>query len=279
MKLSLFAYCLFAVLICSVNLAGAQNGSLPRPPAGIVIDGDLHEWGDSLKHYNPELMLGYDLANDRDNIYIAIRISDPSEQARVLRNGFTVGINTTGKKKDTYSITFPVGGNESALQQATQQLDNDNAPQDHDEMMRAKLTKLRNIKVTGFKDVESEVITTANTYGFKTAMSYDEKGYLLYEAAVPLKFFDLSDAGKAGWAFNFKVNGFKQTRTDVDSGGMQGGGMGRGGMGGGGRGGMGGGRGGMGGGRGGMNRSGGTLGSNNEMSKTVDFWDKFPVKP
>ncbi|GAB2703702.1 hypothetical protein GCM10027037_31960 [Mucilaginibacter koreensis] len=274
--------CLIVVLasIFSGYFAVAQtpeaSHQLAKPPAGIVVDGNLHEWGDSLKYYNTDMQMGYNIANDHDNIYFAIRLGDRSEQMRVLSNGLTISINTRGKKKDTYSLTFPLGTEGSVQRPIIPPAEDGNNPQAaHEEMMRARLTSLRNIKVTGFKEVESDMITTSNTYGFKTAMSYDDRGYLLYEVAIPLHFFEHEDLSKAEWAFNFKVNGFKQT-AGTDGGGMQGGGMGGGRMGGGmGRGGMGGGMrgGGM---RGGAGRGGSAMATNRgEMSKSVDFWDKF----
>lgn len=265
-------------LTCIVSASQAQTTDShlsSKPPAGLVIDGHLHEWGDSLKYYNSDKQIGYAVANDPENIYFAVRIGEKSQQERVLANGLTVSINTKGKKKDAYSITFPVGsGNGMTPPPAQPKNDGDSQQDDHEEMMKARLTSLRNIKVTGFKDVESDIITTSNTYGFRTAMTYDDQGYLLYELAVPIKLLEHDDLNKAEWAFNFKVNGFKQPEGDGKDSGM-------GGMGGhgGGMGGPGGG-GGMGRGRMGRGGSGGSMSSmgRSELSKSVDFWDRFRLQ-
>ncbi len=273
-----------AIQLAALNFCAAQNKSaqstLQPPPADVVIDGDLKEWGDSLRYYNEHQKLYYTLANDKENLYMAIRINDRSEQMRILGAGITLSIDTRGKKKETFSITFPVGGRpDMAPDHDHQSLDGGGSPppDDHDDRMKANLTKLRQIKVTGFKDVESELITTSNTYGFKTAIDFDKDGNLVYEAAIPLKLFHDDDVTKNEWAFNFKINGINhstQKRGD-DENGMQGGG-GRGGMGGGG---MGGGRGmrggGMGGGRGMRSGGQGQSSDHSEMSKSVDFWTKF----
>ncbi|MBS1523733.1 MAG: hypothetical protein JST50_22205 [Bacteroidetes bacterium] len=257
----------------------AAANKLQPPPSNITIDGDLKEWGDSLRYYNQEKQLNYALANDQENLYIAIRINDRSEQIRVLRAGLTLSIDTRGKKKETFTMTFPVG-NQSAQGMADNAMDlqggnNDVKQEDREDLMNAKLTKLREIKVTGFKDIESETMTTSNTYGFKVAIDYDEDGNLVYEAAIPLKFFHADDLSKNEWAFNFKINGITRPGQDKDNGdhdGMTRGNGGAGGFaGGGGRGGRGGGRGGrMGGGNGNsvpVDRS--------ELSKSVDFWEKY----
>lgn len=281
--------------ICTMQLAiigmchgqnkAIQNKLLP-PPADIKIDGDIKEWGDSLKYYNQEKQINYDLANDKDNLYMATRINDRSEQIRVLRAGLTLSIDTRGKKKESFSITFPIGDQSlSGLSQQVTDLQgtNDVTQEDRDNLKEAQLTKLREIRVSGFKDIEGETITTSNTYGIKTAIDYDKDGNLVYEAAIPLKFFHVDDLAKNEWAFNFKINGIARpgqnkngTEQEGDQGrGGRGGGMGgAGGMGGGGRGGRGGG------GRGGGGR-GGRMGGNStpvdhsELSKSVDFWEKF----
>ncbi len=251
-----------------------SNKLLP-PPSDIVIDGDLKEWGDSLRYYNQDKQLNYALANDQDNLYMAIRINDRSEQIRVLRAGLTLSIDTRGKKKETFTMTFPVG-DQSAQGMAENIMDlqggsNDVKQEDREELMKAKLTKLREIKVTGFKDVEGETMTTSNTYGFKVAIDYDKDGILVYEAAIPLKFFHADDLSKNEWAFNFKINGITRPGQERDNGNHEG--MTRGGAGG-----FGGGGGRMGGGRG--SRTGGNRANNapvdrSELSKSVDFWEKY----
>lgn len=142
--------------------------------------------------------------------------------------------------------------------------DNSNQPeQEHDELVEAELTKLRHIKVTGFSDIEGNLITTSNTYGIKTALDYDKDGSLVCEAAIPLKFFHTDNISKNEWAFNFRINGIiRPEEQNHESGGQEG--RGHGGRGGGfGRGGRGG-------------RFGGEQAQqSNELAKSIDFWEKF----
>jgi hypothetical protein len=258
---------------CNAQTKPAQN-ILQPPPPNITIDGDLNDWGDSLRYYNQDKQIKYSLANDKDNIYMAIRINDRTEQVWILNAGLTLSIDTRGKKKESFSITFPVG-DQGGLSQfgGTRQDNGDLTKQDRDELMQARLTKLREIKVLGFKDIEGDMITTSNTYGIKTAIDYDKDGNLVYEAAIPLKFFHVDDLTKNEWAFNFKINGITrpgQSKEGAEQEGPGRGGRGEGGgMGGGGRGGRGGG------GRG--QHSGGSGGTtdHSELSKSVDFWEKF----
>lgn len=258
--------------------AQSTKNSLQGPPANINIDGDLKEWGDSLRYYNEEKRLNYALANDKDYLYAAIRISDRLDKMKVLNAGITISIDPKGKKKDSFMLTFPLAAPDEKPEFARPKDDNGEITQaDRDELMRERITKLRYIKVVGFKDIDGDMITTSNTYGIKTAINYDANGDLVYEAAIPLSFFHAgNDAFKNEWAFNFKINGFQ--RPAGTGGGEQDGGSFDGGGGRGGRGGMGGGggrggrgsRGGMGGGAG-----RGAAGGSGEMSKSVDFWEKY----
>ena len=133
--------------------------------------------------------------------------------------------------------------------------------------MQEKLTRLRGIKVVGFKDIEDDMITTSNSYGIQTAVNYDEAGNLIYEEAIPLKFFHADN--KAQWAFNIRINGIQRLKpTDSGNGDNPGGGGGRGG-------GMGGGGGRHGGGKHGGGGGQGAGDTGGETAKTVDFWGKF----
>ncbi|WP_431199238.1 hypothetical protein ACRQ5D_06040 [Mucilaginibacter sp. P25] len=277
-----FVLALTAQLLASHHSsAQSTQNSLQGPPANINIDGDLKEWGDSLRYYNEEKKLNYALANDKDYLYAAIRISDRLDKMKVLNAGITLSIDPKGKKKDSFMLTFQLAAPDEKPEFAKPKDDNGEITQaDRDELMRERITKLRYIKVVGFKDIDGDMITTSNTYGIKTAINYDANGDLVYEAAIPLSFFHAgNDAFKNEWAFNFKINGFQRpagTGGGEQDGGSFGGGGGRGGRGGMGGGGMGGSRGGRGG-RGGMGGAmgRGAAGGAGEISKSVDFWEKY----
>jgi uncharacterized membrane protein YgcG len=263
--------CLIATAAIQLLLVPAgytQTNNLKPAPANVVIDGSLQEWGDSLNYYNPETQLNYTLANDKDNLYLVLKTNDPTQQYSILTWGVTLGIDTKGHKKSTYNVTFPV------QEQNGQGIDNDNAS--GDKKLAIGLSKLKRIKADGFKDVESDVFTLQNTYGFRIAIDYDKRGFLVYEEVIPLKLFHADELKKTEWAFDIKINAPQPTanKTSDDSEkstGMGGRGGGAGGHRGGGMG--GGGRGGMGGGHGGQ--YGGSGEHRNGAPKAVDFWAKY----
>jgi YD repeat-containing protein len=270
-------YLLIISFCAALTVAHAQDktGTLQAPPSKIAVDGDSKDWGDSLRYYDAEKHLNYSIANSKDTLYMAIRFNDKVDQMRVLRAGLTFSMDPKGRKKETFSITFPLNTQTNASMKSRP--DTGLAPstkQEREELMRERLTTLRGIKVDGFKDIEDEMITTSNTYGIQTAVNYDDNGYLVCEAAIPMQYFHVDASAANVWAFNFKINAVeRKLKADSDDqnpdsgGGRHGGGMGGGGMGGGG--GRHGGRGGS-----GQSQSPGSSESS-ELSKSTDFWTKF----
>jgi hypothetical protein len=273
-----------AIQLLTITAAKAQapktgQNTLLGPPASITIDGNPKEWGDSLRYFNDEKKLNYALANDKTTLYAAIKLTDKMDQMRTLNAGITLSIDTKGKKKETYSLTFPLAEPGTKPDFGKKPDDNTEVTQqDRDDLMRERVTKLRDIKVVGFSDIEGDMITTSNTYGIKAAIDYDADGNLIYELAIPLHFFHSADLAKTEWAFNFKINGIQKPKPGE---GAEGGDHSGGGFGGGGRGGRGGGmgggggRGGRGGRGGGMGGGGNAQGDRTELSKSSDFWEKF----
>ena len=270
---------IFPILLSNVCLAQKTIPVLNKPPANISIDGNCKEWGDSLAYYNAENKINFAIYNTKDTLYMAVRVADRSQQRRILRAGFTLSIDPKGKKKESYSITFPLNQDGTAAKAPIQKDENGEVTkQDREDLMRASLTSLRGIKVSGFKDIEYEMITTSNTYGIKAAVNYDDNENLICEAAIPIGFFHVDDIYKNEWAFNFQINGITKPagqNGEKNENGERG--EGRGGRGGGGGFGGSGGRGG----RGGGGRSGGSHAmeggeqGRGELSKTIDFWEKF----
>ena len=260
---------LIATLVCQAQTS--PNLNLKTPPKNVIVDGNIKEWGDSLSYYSPEERINYMIANNKDTLYLAVKIYDKTEIARVLHAGLTFSIDPKGKKKQTFSITFPLNVQGSASVPFNRHAPGDEdviTQEDRDELMRERITSLRGIKVVGFKDIEGDMITTSNTYGIQSALNYDDAGNLTCEAAIPMKFFHADSELKSQWAFNIQINGIpRPAPTSDDNGGSHGGG------------GMGGGGGGRHGGGGGKHGGGG--GSNSadmgEMAKTVDFWGKFSL--
>ncbi|MGI4749467.1 MAG: hypothetical protein ACRYFB_02440 [Janthinobacterium lividum] len=277
--LLLFAGCSLTAFTANAQSKSLKN--LKNSAQSIVVDGNLKDWGDSLSYYNPDKKIHYGLAQNQENLYFAIRIENRGQQEQAMRNGITLAFNPEGKKKETYSLTFPSPDQDENSMFIMPKADHAITEQqlkkeDMDERRKADLLKLRDIQVKGFPDVETDHITTANTYGIKTVLQFDESGALVYEAAIPVKMLH-SDLNSKPWVFDIKINSFAGSKGTHDGlkppgenggmggmngggGGMRGGGMGGGGM------------------RGGGMRGGGMQGGDNtggNSGKAVEIKDKF----
>lgn len=266
--------------LCGFSQSKSNLKTIKPPTHQITVDGNLKDWGDSLSYYSEAKKISYSLASDKESLYFAIRIQDRAQQAQAMHNGITLSFNPEGKKKETYSLTFPSPDQGENSLYVMPKADNAITEQqlkqeDMEERRKADLLKLRDIEVKGFKDIETDHITTANTYGIKTVLSMDDKGALVYEAAIPIKMLHLDNLNNKPWLFDIKINSFASAKNSHDglrppgeAGGMSGMGGGR--MGGGGMngGGMRGGRmGGMGGGQGSY--------AGSDQGKAIEIKDKF----
>jgi len=198
---------IFAVGMFSAQAQAPAFPTLQAPPSKIVIDGDVKEWGDSLQYYNKENKINYAIANDKENLYMAVRIKDRIQQIRALNAGVTFSVDTKGKKRNSFRLTFPspMAGNpdfnfrivnEGPVNQ-----------KDRDQLTRDRVFLLRGIKVEGFKDMDNGLLSGADDHGITVGINYDEHGYLVCEVVIPLKNFHAEDINKNEWAFNIQVNG------------------------------------------------------------------------
>ncbi|MXV49890.1 hypothetical protein GS399_02825 [Pedobacter sp. HMF7647] len=172
-------------------------------PQQVKVDGKSTEWGDSLKYYNPQSKISYDLANDDQNIYLVIKSSDKQTTTKILVGGISFSVNINGKKKLGPTVTFPI------LDKAALRA---NPPQkskpDSVQLRNQILSNIKEIKVSGMKEIVDGSISLQNEYGIRAAVGYDEKNNLIYELAVPLQQFELESSSENVLACNIKINGF-----------------------------------------------------------------------
>jgi hypothetical protein len=231
------------LLLAIANLHAQDTSSKKLPtiqegntwaPANVKIDGKLNEWNDSFQAYNKVTHLYYTVANDDKNLYLVIKTSDATTNAKITAGGITLAINTEGKKKDkdVYSLTYPIiprntgrpaGGNFNAVGGGggvrTMSVmiggpgggQRGSAPDSA--MIKAAHERTANaakeIKVSGFKDITDSLIAIYNEYDIKATIGYDKEGSFVYELAVPLKLLSMAADSKNEIAYNIKLNGLQ----------------------------------------------------------------------
>ena len=113
-NLKLFSGITFSALLSTCFTAQAQKlpniqqGSL-RAPAQVKIDGKATEWGSRFRAYNKATGIYYTLANDDDNLYLAIQAKDALIIRKVLTGGVVFSVNRSVKRDhEQVSLTFPL---------------------------------------------------------------------------------------------------------------------------------------------------------------------------
>lgn len=215
------------------KLPAIQEGNA-WAPANVKIDGKLNEWNDTFQAYNKLTHIYYTMANDDKNLYLAIKTTDMTTNAKITAGGITLAINTEGKKKDkdVYSLTYPIiprntgrpanaafggpGGGGVRTMTFTIGGPGGGGPRGSapdSAMIKAAhertVNAAKEIKVSGFKDITDSLIAIYNEYDIKATIGYDKEGSFVYELAVPLKLLAISADGKHEIAYNIKLNGLQ----------------------------------------------------------------------
>lgn len=285
MKARLFKFTFQALLFAGFSLSGYAQ-KLPDvqatglfAPAGVRADGKNKEWNDSFQALNKRTDIYYTIANDENNLYVAIKSTDGANNTKIMAGGITFSVNPDGKKKEKESITltYPVvnragmnrgGGQGGGRRQMMtvmggaggQQI----SKQQRDSMMaamqRTQLAQVKEIKINKFKNTTDTLISIYNEHGIKAVASIGTDNAFFYEIAIPLAALGLSKDSSTEFAYNIKLNGLQIQGFD-----------------GGGGGGFGGGRGGSGGGGFGP-RGGGNSGIDFQaLISPTDFWGKYTL--
>ena len=170
----------------------------------VYIDGSLNDWNDSLTLYNEATKLYYSLANDENNLYLAIRNTSKESLAKILAAGISFSANIESNRKNPPKVTFPVldrtaGRNRTINSQET----------DIKEMQKQTLSRIKQIRVGGFREIIDGGISLYNTYGIKAAVAFDSNNNLVQEIAIPLSLLNLTAGSSDLITYNIKINGLK----------------------------------------------------------------------
>ncbi len=169
----------------------------------IVADGVLDDWQDSLPLYNEATKLNYSLANDDKNIYLALKSNSREDLTKILAGGISFSANVESKRKDPPTVIFPV------LDRTPGKPRNIKEQPEKEEMQKQVLSRIKDIKVAGFKEIIDGGISLQNTYGIRAAAGFDKNGSLIQEIIIPLSLLNLSTSTMGEVTYNIKINGMQ----------------------------------------------------------------------
>jgi hypothetical protein len=183
-------------LILILALAGSFSVSFSQKgvkealtPNNIVIDGNPDEWATDW-WLDPDGKFLCNVANDNDNIYIRLKISDDVTQQKIALLGLSVKFDPNGKRKGKVGLKYPVGKTEKELKKEKPY------PMDASTMdanMRAQIKKemISDVEVIGLvkENIVSSRLGLAN--GIEAIIVAQNDGTYIYESKIPFKAFRL----------------------------------------------------------------------------------------
>ncbi|MBP6978344.1 MAG: hypothetical protein PHD61_08170 [Bacteroidales bacterium] len=158
------------------------------------VDGKAGEWA-GLMFADDSKSFIYGISNDRENLYVKMKVLDESYQQSVLRNGITFWIDTTGKGKERASITFPIRTftpdrpiqDQPDRHQRDPQGSGIPFKQDYQSVNRMLLTESVKIKSIGLRVGEKVAVDlNSDSNPLYAMMQMDSTGILVFEMRILL---------------------------------------------------------------------------------------------
>ena len=243
------------------------------------LDGSTLEWPDEKFETDKETNIKYAIDNDKEKLFLAMRIADFRTQMKMMRMGMNLYIDLKGKKKEGRGIEFPVkpeGGGSSGGGFSNRQ-NNEEGEKGNDRQKGFDMKAVRNsmalnlifMKIFGFNDDEPKAQGLQMENTANIAFNWDSSNVMHIEYSIPLKMLDenISSLNQKNISVGWKINGvdlssnssptFGNSTSGINSGSR------------------GGGRGGGGFNRGGSGGSGPSQADMDKMMREQSFWTKY----
>ena len=216
-----YPYYWLTLTMCIGLTANAQKLPNVQPaglyaPANVKIDGNTTEWNNQLQAHNKSTAVFYTMANNTDNLYLAVQATDKTIIDKILGGGITLTISSNDKKSIPVSISTPLlpATNKATVTKKTNSKD-PLVETDLPEINKAISGGLKEMAVKGITAIPDSAISIYNEYGIKVAGQLDISKAYTCELAIPLKYINQL-TGTTG-TFNYKVmlNGSKSSMADL----------------------------------------------------------------
>lgn len=144
----------------------------------------------------------YYISNDNENVYIDMKIEDPVNQNRILKNGLTIWINMDSKLARKLGIRYPIG----SLYQAGNK--RSNIPVNSlnaDGSIVTPLSLANSIELIGFISEEARRFPSDNADNFRGSVKYESDGTLLYHLVMPIAKLPVRNSKDESGAMPFTI--------------------------------------------------------------------------
>jgi hypothetical protein len=97
---------LVILAVCLVGFSKAKTVASVWRGSPLSIDGADDDWAGDTLNFEKKFEVDYAFKNDTENLYVLFIFKDPLFLSTIKDTGMTFWINTEGKKKKKYGITF-----------------------------------------------------------------------------------------------------------------------------------------------------------------------------
>jgi len=223
--------CSVFALSCGSLKRSGKSSAVPGvwQSTPVVIDGDCSDWPSPYPNYDAKAKVAYATSNDRENLYITLQTGDPLTQIKILKQGLTVSIDTSGRKDPSFNINYPLQ-NEDDLSELFSRADHSpsgsssHLARQFDQKLKKSAESCNQFSLDGFGACSGGYLVSQELpCGVKVKLNIDEYKQLVWEAVVPFKaIYDRENitalqAGKPISVF-FSVKSFKAPSSKSDAG-------------------------------------------------------------
>jgi uncharacterized membrane protein YgcG len=156
---------------------------------------------DKYQSFGKSKLLCY-FSNDKDNIYIDMKIVESVELNKILQMGLTVWIDMDEKTRKEMGLRFPIG---SRFSRDQNRRGNENLTDIIMAEKKSPLAFANEIEIIGFKGEETRRLPSDNSDSFRGYVKYDIEGDLLYNLIIPIVKLPLRNSGKSNEPMPFNL--------------------------------------------------------------------------
>lgn len=186
----LFIYLAIALSSCSkkpLHLSKSLEALSERPEAGSI------QWIDRMQ-YDAKNNISYGYFNDSIDLVIRTMVTDRSTITKMFAAGFTIHIDTTGKKDPQFSIKYPLAQGMQNMPGPGERNKNKESLQAEarpdNELTNRLKTALNQIEIIGFDEEQtnSTLLNSRQGEGITAWIIIDKNQSLYYELKIPLRY-------------------------------------------------------------------------------------------
>lgn len=192
MRYQLFAIIssgLFCLLI-TIGCQSSQEAVVVPVTTTLTIDGQLDDWTSTPIRVPNQESFTYNVATDKNNLYLALRLSDKGLQRRLMNLGMTIFIDTTAKRRENLGLGYPLALTSNQLEQVAFAATKNGTSVDERALLETYASIAQEFELLGFVEEDpKERIRVSNlaSKDIKTALGQDQLGALLIEYKIPFR--------------------------------------------------------------------------------------------